>query len=388
MNKTGNFLLKGNISIWETVNSLAVFGLYCTILLNRIIVSSTVTFLWYGMASLCVVLAFITDKGNISSSLLAFFLLCWITGALNIVFVGNYSLRKLIFALMSIAVARLLLDKSVSTSVMKWALYLNILYVLIRFVTRGLFMEVYANASNNYISIQIIQCVVMYYVLAELKGEALDLKPALIAFVVTVASQGRGGIVAMGVMVIGLLICRKASDDAKKINVQYTFKEIFIGIIIVVIALISVWFLINYIRTVNPEESVFRKFHNLGMSGNGRGAIWGEYFSIVSKQTKYYFLGGKLDLSPFLKSYNLNLHNSFLEIHAYNGIIMFVAVLIMLCNTVSYGIRNSRPVMIACLITLCLRGVLDQMLWATTGMPFFVVFLIYPFVVETDQGCI
>ncbi len=385
MNNSSCNILKGSIPVRNTVNSLAVFGLYCAILLNRIMVSSFASLLWYVLATICVVLAILADRGNISAALLVFFSLCWITGALNIAFVGNYSLRKLIFALMSIGIARLLVDKSISTSVIKWALYLNVLYVLLRFATRGLFMDVYVNASNNYVSIQIIQCVVIYYALVEARGEALEIMPALIAFVVTVASQGRGGIVAMGIMFIGLLICKRENAKSKYVKWQYSYIEVIIGISIALMALMAALLLVRYISSVNPNESVFRKFHNLGMSGNGRSAIWSEYINIVSRETKYYFWGGKLNLSPFLQSYNLNLHNSFLEIHAYNGIIMLVAVCIMLGNTVVYGVRNKRPIIIICLLTICIRGGLDQMLWATTGMPFFVFFLIYPMLIDQEQ---
>ena len=121
----------------------------------------------------------------------------------------------------------------------------------------------------------------------------------------------------------------------------------------------------------------FAKFEQLGLSDNGRYNIWEDYIYKGNESTMNLFWGGPIGEVPRLERFAGNLHNSFLSIHACNGIILLGVVLLIIAKRIIRGIKDRSWVYLGCFLVIIVRGFTDQMLWGTSITPIFSYYLLY-----------
>ena len=76
--------------------------------------------------------------------------------------------------------------------------------------------------------------------------------------------------------------------------------------------------------------------------------------------------------------YDNNTHNSFISIHANNGIVMLLFCVGLLIQAVNYSIKKHYYIYLACILTFCVRGFFDNVFWGTWGTVTFTFLLFVP----------
>ncbi len=304
--------------------------------------------------------------------------LCLVTGVLNCFIVGNQDMSSLLYMLLCLLFAHMLLFRSIHPSVFLAAFYFYAALVLFLFLRDGLYTQVYANSSNNFISVYLSFPIILYYITADRQGAPLRAIPAICYWIMTLLGRGRGGIVCGSVFLLIILLSaifsgRKSTGRVNK----------FLAAMAVLSAIILIAATIAYGKLSTWEP--FRKFAKLGMSNNGRSAVWNEYlYSLSGNPSNIIFGSSFADMSVVIM-YLENLHNSFLNIHAFNGIVMLGYLLGMLIWDTVLGFRHKRFVFIACLLLLSMRGFTDFVFWGgVPGTLIFFTLLFNPLLFELE----
>jgi len=337
-----------------------------------VIQTKATTGMRYLIAVISTLTAFTGKKIKIPFSVIIFFSVCLVTGILNIYYIGNSTIPKLLYTLMSIVIAKVLLDDRLNPDFLLWAIYFNVFIVVYNFVQHGLGAKIYFSSSNNYVSVMLLFPAVVYYSIIERQKKKISVIPAMVIFILSVLAQGRGGILASGILLIAVYL--SAGFNMLGTNRRACLALCLTSMILFMFIIFSAVFLFN----IFDEILIFSRFNQLGMSDHGRFAIWDQYINSVKNNLLYLGLGAKLTELPAVVRQEGNLHNSFFNIHAFNGIVMFIFFIGYSLNAIRYGIKRRRWLFVMCMFTLYLRGATDQVFWGTLGTPFVLFFILAP----------
>jgi hypothetical protein len=135
------------------------------------------------------------------------------------------------------------------------------------------------------------------------------------------------------------------------------------------------FFLINRSDIGNTIYDISRYFNRLETRGlsdrDGREYIWSNYISQMNMKRFLFGRDPRYDLS--LIKFNLNYHNSFINLHAYSGMAGIIFVFLMLRAMVKLFNRNKLLWLI--LITLILRSFTDNVLFVNQEYDFIVYYI-------------
>jgi len=365
------------LSTKDKIASVLVFLFYFSFLLLNQIRSAYTTYFWYLVIIAGIFFAFAMRKWRLNWKILVYLGLSAGTAGLNILFTGNSSFDSQAYTVLCIGITLLLIQHKINTNYLLTALYMNILVVLFRIFTGGgiqSYMKIYVTSSSNFVSVHLLFVAVIYYAVLEQQGRRIPFVPALATWIVCVMAMGRGGILSASVLMVGLVLYFRKTRfrNMKAQNRMCTILIIFIALIAAVPYVIS-------IIMANMSTSVLlERFSTFGMSDNGRFPCWIEYITACFGDLKSFLLGASFSELKIVTRYGDNLHNSFLNIHAFNGMIMFVYIIILCIKAVFYAKRHHKMLFFWCFVTLCLRGATDYVFWHTNGTPIFLYFLFVP----------
>lgn len=240
------------------------------------------------------------------------------------------------------------------------------------------------HSSTNYISIVLILAVSFYYIGVEENGKILkisDIIPAVLCFLLSIWAGGRGGILSCGVLLFFVTLAVMKNITSKK-TAHKTL--IFLGVIVL---------LIIYYMT---DASFLGRFSNLGKFGTrgfkstARIIIWSDYLEKTWDSLVYFLLGTPLKLVPSVVEFELNTHNSFLQMHALYGIIPFICFGILALRAAWFYFKNGLYMHLGLLFALFVRGMTDKFIFGQYGMPLVMYFVLLPLVYvqkRTRQRC-
>ena len=246
-------------------------------------------------------------------------------------------------------------------------------------VLRGSVAKIVLTSSSNYVSVLLILACAIYYIGLENDGRCihlLDLIPAGAGFALAVWARGRGGILSCGVLVALVLILYARSLTGKNA------KRLVI-LLLLLFTMVAGMLVVGF----NPMERFFSlgKFASRGASSDDRMVIWGAYLSKATESLPNFLLGGPLSEIPIIMRFEGNCHNSFIQLHAFNGIFMFVVMIGLLVRSGQYYFRSGRWITLAMMLVVCLRGMTDKFIFGQYGMPLVLYFALFPFV-ERQSG--
>ena len=342
--------------------------------------STVFTLLYYVSASLCCVLGFFPDRKGLRLPLLAeaLMLMIAVTGVINIVLTGNSTVQKQLFTIMSVGIALLLLDRRVGRHIFTLAFLVNALVVLAGIALNGSRGPIYYDSSVNFVSVHLLCPMLLYYCSGEESGENAPLWPALLTFAMCLAVQGRAGILFTAFFLFGVLFFR-LFPRFLRLERRKKYLIVLAGVALCVLAVV----LVIAFDVVDRVE-LFARFAEHGFSSNGRFKIWSDYFLFSTESLQDFLVAPDMSIiehKPHLGKLGWgNLHNSFLNIHAYNGIVTFVTVLVLCVRSVWYGLRQRKWMYLLCFATFSLRSFTDFVFWGSPGTPFFFYFLFFPLV--------
>ena len=315
----------------------------------------------YASVILCAIFSMFVYR-YVSGITVLLFLCAAISGILNFIFIGNSTYTNLLYTLMSVFIALLFCTPCVSPRSLLYAMYFHAVMVAYCFARYGLHVNIYLRSSNNYVSCNLLLPVTVYYSLLEWRGERIPKLPALIVFILSVLAMGRGGVFSSGILLAGVLF--RSFKDFRPIHRAFLVTGMVIGTVVMI--------------RMSSSLEIASRFNRNGMSDNGRFPIWMEYLHSVFKNDIYFWLGAKFKGLPLVTYHENNLHNSFLNIHAFNGALMLILLFCLSLYTVYYAIRRKRLIFLTCMASLFFRGLTDRLLWGATGTPFMLFFLMMP----------
>lgn len=296
-------------------------------------------------------------------------------GVLNHLVSGNIAVLRIFLCVCGLFWALVMIQQDLDERIALVAYGMNVAIVVFRFAVNGLYEPVYLYSSNNYISIYLLAPLVMYYIQSERHKVKIRLIPGIVALAISFVAGSRGGFLTCAILFTGIVVYRYFAGARNKAAKVALFAVLFVIGFLVVIS-----FLPRFVEKFSDLRVVSR-FTQIGMEGSGREEAWEEYFSAV-RSPKGFVFGARLEGLYYMRQYNNNLHNSFLFIHAYFGIVGFLAVLGILAYDSLWGIRNGKWIYLLCLFVYLLRGLTDHLFGAHRLSPVFLFVLLYPVVLK------
>ena len=115
---------------------------------------------------------------------------------------------------------------------------------------------------------------------------------------------------------------------------------------------------------------------------SSRTLIWSDYLDRINN-FKYLIFGVDINQSYAANVHNGNLHNSFLNIHAHNGLIMLSVIIWLLAKSFYHAIKNRCWIYVVCASAMLVRAFTDNVFWPAYGTSV-LFFLIFWFKKEKD----
>lgn len=367
---------KGNW--YNQLVSISVFLYFLSLLYLFIGETSLSRTIFYQITSILCIAEFLLDmalrmKRQVNPTILAFITVCLITGFFNHFIIRNVSLSNIIeCSLYNTIIACLIIEKRIDRKWFEATIYLYVLIFAYRIIQYGMFVRI-TRFSNNQVSVTLLLPAIMYYVMSDIRKEQIKILPAIATWVIALLSRGRSGIVTFtALFVVVFLSYNKDSLVGSESKGKTAFKVL--GRLLLIIAEI---FLIYYFYS-QYSDLVFAKFIERGTDNSARLIIWGEYLEEMSRNIKYLILGTPKSGLLIGKMFANNTHNSFISIHADNGIIMLLFVLGLLFKAGKYAIKNKYFLYFSCIIIFCFRSFFDNVFWGTWGTTIFIYLLFLP----------
>lgn len=249
--------------------------------------------------------------------------------------------------------------------------YITACYFIKAFLSGEMFKEVLAN-SGNYISIFLILSLSLYYIgLNNTKRTItlIDIIPIIISLLITVWSNSRSGMIIfffLFVTFLLVLIFNSKHRESKYIRFFY------------ILLAMSSFFIIWYCFNEYEEIFNFSKFERKGFDGEDRVDMWLAYWYKMHDSIFYFLFGAPLGEIPIIRNVLNNPHNSFIQLHAQNGIVMFVVFFIFLFKSIVIYARHN-IIYLLLIIAIMARGMTDVMIFGQYGMVVVLYLVLLPY---------
>ena len=363
-----------SIPLHSSLANAAVFLYFLTLVLHNMFGSTLIRLCWYAVLTGCFFVSIFSPwKGTLSRTLLFIFLYAF-SGLANYAFVGNNGISHLIYTFFYLGIYVLLSDKSIAEKAVAVAIYINCFLLAGMILRTGWSEQVLLESSNNYISVLLFLPLFVYYVRLEHKGKPVSLFPAVSVWVVCLLAQGRGGILVSTIFLGGLSIANALRTQGwKSMRQRKCYRR----------HLITFWVCLSIMTTLLfsriMDSVIMARFNEYGMYGTGRGAIWGEYIQHAFAAAENFWWGVQFDSLFQMIRYKNNLHNSFLNVHAFNGIMMLLYLFISICASLFLCLKKRKWISALCIVAFFLRSFTDKIFWGgLAGTPVMFFLLWYP----------
>ncbi|MBQ7473712.1 MAG: hypothetical protein IJS79_05125 [Oscillospiraceae bacterium] len=310
----------------------------------------------------------IARRGVLFTVLFVFF----ITGVLNYLFIKNLDLNEILLDFLYVGMMITMIVFPMSYAQAFISFYVSIAFFLYGYVT-GADTHYLLISSGNYISILIILAESLYYLtiqMTEHDFSLIDLIPALLCFILSVWAKGRGGILCCLIMLAGVSLYYALACLRKNINLIY-----FISLA----ALVIIGYLLLSKVDLSKKFMSLGKWSNSGLDNSYRERMWRAYFYKTRENALFLYLGTPLEQVPIIHVLNDNTHNSFLQLHATNGIVPFVLFALLFVKSLIWEIKHKKELIAIVLFSIFIRGMTDKFIFGQYGMPVLLFLILYPY---------
>ena len=363
----------------------ALFLYFVSILLTYIMTAGFRQGLFYMTTALCVGIFIVWKARNetpvVNMDIVLFACLCMVTGLLNFVLIGNITLKKLLeCAFLNTATAAMLIEMKFNRKWLLYSVYIYCVHFAIKFVTTGLDVRVLPRYSNNFISLIIIMPTVIYYAVSEAYGDKISYIPAFCVWVICLLAKGRSGIGAATILfaLIFVYVETRRERSGYKRPAVLILKALYRLLILLFLAA-AVYLVFSRFSAV-----ITKKFTKSGTDNTERAIIWKDYFTNMIGQIRYVLFGTSKEGLILENLYEGNAHNSFINIHMYNGLLVIIVVLYLI-RAVIFALRKKRWVFLICMAAYCFRGSFDNVFWCTKGTTMLMYFMFFPVLFTAAQ---
>lgn len=309
----------------------------------------------------------------------------YIFGAIMLVFAGyfvngNISILSVFYIVFGIIWAMLFLDPNVDSNHFSRLVIINAVLISFLIFRYGARNQLFPKHSNNYVSVYLLIPLCLYYCRKDLYNEEYAMYPAILVLVLSVIAGGRGGFLASAIIVIPVILCKFFS---KKRSLG---EKLILVLFLLVSATVVLFPLFKIFIENNSDLGLVRQFSAKAMTSYYRLYCWKEYIQSTFKDPLYFLFGSDLEKLYWVQVLDGNLHNSFLFIHAYTGILGLLFVVIIGIRSVKYAINNKKWLYLFSLLAFVFRGLTDHVFGANRVTPVFLALLMAPVILRTfDQ---
>ncbi len=292
------------------------------------------------------------------------------TGVINYIYISNTTLLNVALSVLFFGITAVLLTRQWSIILGGVSFYISFFVLAIGLYRKGI--NALTISSNNYISILIIIAAVLYYIAVENERQIIkmvDIIPAILAFTLSVWASGRGGILSSGILLVCMLLIFMRTLASKNI------RKIMMLFIVLILMLV---FLMGFHNQFINWFMSLGKFSSAGFNSSARESIWQAYIMETFKSVKYILLGAPKYYIPIILRFEGNPHNSFIQLHSTNGLVMFVLFILITCRALKAYINKQEYIKFSMLIVMLIRGMTDTFIFGLYGMPIMLFLIYYP----------
>lgn len=327
-------------------------------------------------------LKFAFDRKLLNSVLLPAMLLYFIPEVLNWLIIQNLNYRDIIndLLLFGILVIMFAYPQTYKNGVVCY--YASaVVFISAYFRERDAYTILLS--SGNYVSVVLILISAYYYFCLDNSArefKLIDILPALLSYLLSIWAEGRGGILSCTLLLILILILY-ARSYARKSTRRYI--TVFVAVMIV-ISILLLWdiSLIDLFMSMG-------KWRNKGIDNSARRIIWISYLNEATSSVLYFILGAPLSKIPVVQAVANNTHNSFIQLHAYNGLVTFAVFVVAAIKSLVYEIKHGQYLTAIAMIAVIVRGMTDKFIFGQYGMPIMLYLILWPYMesyVKTVKG--
>ncbi len=283
----------------------------------------------------------------------------------------NISILSYLYLVFGICISMIFVDRRIKSDLLIYLLLVNVILLIFLMYQKGLDNQLMPDHSNNYVSVYLLMPLCLYYTRVDLYKENYHIYPAIIVAVLSILSGGRGGFISSIFILIALVMCKLFSGKSfvKKMRVLFILSLI---VVIIAIPLIS-----SFIDN-NASLDLINRFNRKGMTSFGRLNIWEEYLNSCKNNVLYLLFGSNIQNLKWASFFEGNLHNSFLFVHAYTGLIGLLFILIASIRAYIYALRNHKWIYFSVLLALEFRSFTDHVFGANRLTAIFLAVLLAP----------
>ncbi len=347
--------LCGYIDLNRLCPSAVVVLLFTSIHMAYLMPGGVTSTLYYVMILLGIIVL-LGIRRNLGFRMIAI----WATGAavlslLNTLIIGNQNIIRTGILVAAFFIAALFLSDEVDERAFAISSYLNSLFVLVRVLQNGGTRErVYDGYSNNYVSVLLLSPAVLYYAVCSARNKKCSIWPAVCVWGLSFVMAGRGGVLSTSFLLLGVLLHKFFLDEASRRD------RVILGIILCMILIPAVIYGLSSLFQSDSNLYIVDRINKNGLDGGQRLDIWNEYITDMFKSWQYLFFGVKQDIIVYAQQFSGNLHNSFLFVHAYLGIIGFVVFVGLVIRAFWKSIQSGKWLYFCALFTFAFRGFTDH----------------------------
>lgn len=363
------------VRLSNPIQHISIYIYFIVILVLNVVDNIFTTAVFYISALMCIFSLFQLNKKN-GTDFRFMKLFALVCGALNIYYIHNLNFIKLLVLYLSFYIGGLLLYDGIEEKTYLHIYWVYVIVVAFRIFAKGLGYPVFAYVSNNYVSVYLLCPMLIYYIKTERKQDEINTVPAIVFWVICVLTTSRMGVFTAS-FILGFLLLCKSHEVKSRLRIK-------IIILLILFTVLLACFLLADIHDRYSELYIIQKFADRGFSSDSRTRMWIEYVNLL-KARKYLFFGAPTnEVYWAAKYYEGNIHNSFLIVHAYLGILGFLGLVFLLLNSVKYGFKNKRWIYLIMLTAFCMRSFTDHVFGCNRISPIMVFLILIPFSSECN----
>lgn len=358
----------------------ALIGLlFIFYILDALYISKAITWGIYVLLGINALIGIYLSEVN-SKFFWGFLVAMIVSGLVNFLAVGNTNLYRIYFTFCACFIAVTIIKRCEKTLFLYLTL-VNAAIITYSFITRGNTARVFLKASNNFVSVYLLIPAVMYYLFAARQKDKTSLFPAVIVWILSLYALGRGGIIASTALLLSIILFGnrdETSENKKKRRIK-----VLLIVLIVIVAVTSLFFT-RWVSFLGNFE-LLQRFSNYELNDTGRFVLWEDYKNHCITKKSNILWGVRIQELIAYYKFNGNLHNSYIQLHAYYGIIGFALIAYALIKNVRDALSTKDWMYVCLLGVYFIRGFTDRVCSGGIGMIVFIVLLLYPSISRTDS---
>lgn len=297
-----------------------------------------------------------------------FVLLIVLTGICSVVYNQNMRVGNFVSTILYIGMAMIMLKYKMNHDVIRIMFYGLSAFFLYKMFIGESSSEILYHVSRNYISVLMITNLNLLYLSDIDNNKPITLTPAILCFIISIWGIGRGGIIVSGLLLGGIALVKifsKLSGEQRKI-------------LIIALGSLFVVFIIILINT-DFVSKYFVAFQTKGMK-TPRTFIYEEYLSAAKQTFMNLIFGPPMKNMNVSDVYSRNFHNSFIQMHAYYGLVFSIVVIFLLFNSLMFFAKRKDYVFVILILTLSMRAFTDRLFFSGYAEPLLYYYCFYPLI--------